>query len=96
MFGNLIREAGVLERLSKRHRTSWRIWSPFCSASPIGATMSADKFLRRETLLILAMGLVAFIFDTPRRALASSEPVLARESEPMIESGDLGVPHPTW
>jgi oxaloacetate decarboxylase beta subunit len=64
MFGNLIRECGVLERLSKAAQNELSNLVTLLLGITIGATMQADQFLRVQTLLILAMGLVAFIFDT--------------------------------
>ncbi len=64
MFGNLIRECGVLERLSNSAQNELANLVTLLLGVTIGSTMEADKFLRRETLLILVMGLVAFVFDT--------------------------------
>ncbi|MDL2234143.1 sodium ion-translocating decarboxylase subunit beta [Ruminococcaceae bacterium OttesenSCG-928-L11] len=64
MFGNLIRECGVLERLSKTAQNELANLVTLLLGITIGATMKADEFLRVQTLLILALGLVAFIFDT--------------------------------
>ena len=64
MFGNLIRECGVLERLSQAAQNELSNLVTLLLGITIGSTMTADSFLRPETLLILAMGLVAFIFDT--------------------------------
>jgi sodium ion-translocating decarboxylase beta subunit len=64
MFGNLIRECGVLERLSQAAQNELSNLVTLLLGITIGSTMLAENFLRPETLLILAMGLVAFIFDT--------------------------------
>lgn len=64
MFGNLIRECGVLERLSKTAQNELANLVTILLGLTIGSTMVADKFLQLETLLILALGLVAFVFDT--------------------------------
>ncbi|MCX7710459.1 MAG: sodium ion-translocating decarboxylase subunit beta [Clostridia bacterium] len=64
MFGNLIRESGVLERLSNAAQNELANLVTLLLGITIGSTMTADKFLQPATLLILAMGLVAFIFDT--------------------------------
>jgi len=64
MFGNLAREAGVVERINQAAQNEIaNIVTTFLGIT-IGSTMVADKFLKPETLLILAMGLVAFILDT--------------------------------
>lgn len=64
MFGNLIRECGVLERLSKSAQNELANLVTLLLGITIGSTMLADDFLQPQTLLILVMGLVAFIFDT--------------------------------
>jgi len=64
MFGNLVREAGVVERISKAAQNEIaNIVTTFLGIT-IGSTMVAEKFLKWETILIIAMGLVAFILDT--------------------------------
>ncbi|MGE5613122.1 MAG: sodium ion-translocating decarboxylase subunit beta [Bacillota bacterium] len=64
MFGNLIRECGVLERLSQAAQNELSNIVTLLLGITIGSTMLADNFLKLETILILAMGLVAFVFDT--------------------------------
>jgi sodium ion-translocating decarboxylase beta subunit len=64
MFGNLVREATGLDRIRKAAQNEIaNIVTTFLGIT-IGSTMVADKFLKPQTLLILAMGLVAFILDT--------------------------------
>jgi len=64
MFGNLIRECGVLERLSKAAQNELANLVTLMLGISIGSTMVADKFLNPATILIMVLGLVAFIFDT--------------------------------
>ncbi len=64
MFGNLIRECGVLNRLSSTAQNELSNLVTILLGIVIGSTMTADKFLNGTTLLIIAMGLVAFVFDT--------------------------------
>jgi oxaloacetate decarboxylase beta subunit len=64
MFGNLIRECGVLNRLSLSAQNELANLVTLLLGITIGSTMTADKFLNSSTLIIMAMGLVAFIFDT--------------------------------
>ncbi len=64
MFGNLIRECGVLERLSKSAQNELANLVTLLLGITIGSTMHYSQFLRMQTLFILALGLVAFIFDT--------------------------------
>ncbi len=64
MFGNLIRECGVLESLSETaQKVLANLVTIFLGIS-VAFNMTADKFLRGETILILVLGLVAFIVDT--------------------------------
>lgn len=64
MFGNLIRECGVLERLSKSAQNELANLVTLLLGITIGSTMVADRFLTRDTLFIMLMGLIAFVFDT--------------------------------
>lgn len=64
MFGNLIRECGVLDRLSKAAQNELANLVTLMLGISIGSTMVADKFLNPATILIMILGLVAFIFDT--------------------------------
>jgi carboxybiotin decarboxylase len=64
MFGNLIRECGVVERLSQTAQNELANIVTLLLGLTIGATMKANDFLNFGTLLIMVMGLVAFIFDT--------------------------------
>ncbi len=64
MFGNLIRESGVLERLSKSAQNELANLVTLLLGITIGSTMGYAKFLNQQTLMILAIGLLAFIFDT--------------------------------
>jgi len=64
MFGNLIRACGVLERLSQAAQNELANIVTLLLGITIGASMHHTDFLKPMTLLIMAMGLVAFIFDT--------------------------------
>ena len=64
MFGNLIRESGVLEKLSKAAQNELASLVTLLLGITIGASMRAEAFLTPVTIMILCMGLVAFIFDT--------------------------------
>ena len=64
MLGNLFRESGVVERLSETVQNALiNIVTIFLGVT-VGATAMAEKFLRPETLKILALGLLAFVFST--------------------------------
>lgn len=64
MFGNLAREAGVVERISKTAQNELTNLVTTFLGITIGSTMVASDFLTPSTLLIIVMGLVAFILDT--------------------------------
>lgn len=64
MFGNLIRECGVLNMLSETAQKVLASLVTLLLGISIAANMAAEQFLRVETLLIMGLGLVAFIFDT--------------------------------
>lgn len=64
MFGNLIRECGVLNSLSETAQKVLANLVTLFLGITIACQMQADKFLKWDTLLIMGLGLVAFIFDT--------------------------------
>lgn len=64
MFGNLIRECGVLELLSKTAKDNLANLITLLLGITIASQMTAEKFLTLQTLMILALGLFAFVFDT--------------------------------
>ena len=64
MFGNLLRECGVLNALSETAQNVLANLITILLGLTVAGQMTADKFVRPDTLLILALGLVAFVFDT--------------------------------
>ena len=64
MFGNLIRECGVLDSLSETAQKVLANLVTIFLGFTIANQMVAEKFLQPATLLILGLGLFAFIFDT--------------------------------
>ena len=64
MFGNLIRECGVLNSLSDTAQKVLANLITIFLGITVATQMTADKFLQPATLLILGLGLFAFIFDT--------------------------------
>ncbi len=64
MFGNLIRECGVLDNLSETAQKVLANLVTLFLGITIATKMQADQFLSKETLMIIGLGLVAFIFDT--------------------------------
>ena len=64
MLGNLFRESGVVERLSNTVQNALiNIVTIFLGVT-VGATAKAETFLRPETLMIIGLGLLAFMFST--------------------------------
>jgi len=64
MFGNLIRECGVLNSLSETAQNALANLVTILLGFTVATKMHYDAFLEVETLMILGLGLVAFIFDT--------------------------------
>ena len=64
MFGNLIRECGVLNSLSETAQKVLANLVTIFLGITIAVKMNANEFLRLETLMIMGLGLIAFIFDT--------------------------------
>jgi len=63
MFGNLIRECGVLNSLSKSAQNELANLVTILLGISIASTMTADRFINLDTLKIIGLGLIAFIFD---------------------------------
>ncbi|MEJ5314761.1 MULTISPECIES: sodium ion-translocating decarboxylase subunit beta [Anaerolinea] len=64
MFGNLIRESGVVERLSEGAQNELANLVTLFLGLVIGSTMEGRAFIQPQTLAILGLGLLAFILDT--------------------------------
>ncbi len=64
MFGNLLRECGVLESLSETARTVLTNIITLLLGITIAASMKAENFVTLQTVIIMALGLFAFSFDT--------------------------------
>ncbi|MCQ2404409.1 MAG: sodium ion-translocating decarboxylase subunit beta [Clostridia bacterium] len=64
MFGNLIRECGVLNSLSETAQNVLANLVTLFLGITVAVGMKAEAFLTWQTLLILGLGLVAFVFDT--------------------------------
>ena len=91
MLGNFIRECGVCERLSKAAQNETiNVVTVFLGTS-VGITMTGDRFIRVDTLSILALGVVAFGFSTAAGVLmAKGINLFLREKiNPLI--GSAGV-----
>ena len=64
MFGNLLRECGVTERLKKTAGGAMIDIVTLLLGLVVGATMAAENFLNLQTIMILVLGAVAFSFST--------------------------------
>jgi len=64
MLGNLLRESGVVDRLSKTAQNEIANIATLFLGITIGSTMTAGSFLNLDTLSILLLGLLAFALDT--------------------------------
>ena len=93
MFGNLLRECGVLERLSATAQNELASIVTILLGITIGSSMRSGQFLRPETLLILVLGLVAFVFDTAGGVLFAKLLNLFRKTKinPMIGAAGISA-----
>ncbi|ADL08559.1 sodium ion-translocating decarboxylase subunit beta [Thermosediminibacter oceani] len=64
MLGNLFRECGVVDRLTKTAQNELINIITIFIGLTVGATASADKFLRIQTIQIIILGMIAFAFGT--------------------------------
>lgn len=64
MLGNLMRECGVVDRLSKTAQNELMNIIVIFLGLSVGATASGENFLKLETLMIIGLGLLAFCFGT--------------------------------
>jgi oxaloacetate decarboxylase beta subunit len=64
MFGNLMRESGVMDRLVKASSNEIANVVTLLLGLSIGATMQAAQFIKLETLAIFALGFIAIALDT--------------------------------
>ena len=93
MFGNLIRECGVLDSLSKTAQADLANLVTLFLGITIAEKMQADAFLNLQTLLILGLGLIAFIFDTAGGVIfAKITNILAKKKiNPMIGAAGISA-----
>ena len=64
MFGNLIRECGVLNTMSETAQTTLANLITLLLGITISFSMKADQFVTKDTLLIMLIGVFAFVMDT--------------------------------
>lgn len=93
MFGNLIRECGVLDSLSDTAQKVLANLITLLLGLTVASRMRAEDFLDPQTLLILALGLVAFVFDTVGGVLvAKLYNLFARDKvNPMIGAAGISA-----
>ena len=91
MFGNLIRECGVLDSLSETAQGTLANLITLLLGITVASQMRAEKFLNVQTIFILLLGLVAFVFDTVGGVLFAKLLNLFRKNKinPMI--GACGI-----
>ena len=93
MFGNLIRECGVLERLSKSAQNELANLVTLLLGITIGSTMVGADFITAQTLLILIIGFLAFVFDTAGGVLFAKliNLFLKKKINPMIGAAGISA-----
>ena len=93
MFGNLIRECGVLNALSDTAQKVLANLITIFLGITIASQMTAEKFLTTNTLLILGLGLVAFIMDTAGGVLFAKflNLFLKKKINPMIGAAGISA-----
>jgi len=93
MFGNLIRECGVLNSLSETAQKVLANLITIFLGITVASQMTADKFLTKETILILFLGLFAFIFDTAGGVLFAKllNLFLKKKINPMIGAAGISA-----
>lgn len=93
MFGNLLRECGVLTSLSDAAQNILANLVTLLLGITISFSMRADVFVTWQTLLILALGLVAFVFDTVGGVLFAKFINLFRKNKinPMIGAAGISA-----
>ena len=95
MLGNLFRESGVVERLSKAAQNELNNIIVIFLGTTVGATASAEIFLRWETIKIILLGLIAFSIGTATGVLFGKLMCWLTKGKinPLIGSaGDSAVP----
>jgi oxaloacetate decarboxylase beta subunit len=90
-LGNLLKEVGVVERLSRTAANGVMNVVTIVLTVAIGSTMSADTFLTVKTLQIVFLGLVAFVFGTASGVLTAKimNIFLTKKINPLIGSAGI-------
>ena len=93
MFGNLMRECGVLDSLSKTAQNVLANLITIFLGITIASQMQAEQFVQWETLLVIGLGLFAFIFDTAGGVLFAKflNLFLKKKINPMIGAAGISA-----
>lgn len=93
MFGNLIRECGVLRSLSETAQKDLVNLITLLLGITISASMKAENFVTWNTLLIMGLGLLAFVFDTMAGALFAKflNLFLTEKINPMVGAAGISA-----
>lgn len=83
MLGNFLRECGVTERLLKASQNEIINVITIFLGTSVGITMGGENFLRSQTLLIIALGIIAFGFGTAGGILAAKIINLVNRGNPI-------------
>lgn len=93
MFGNLLRECGVLGRLSNAAQNELANIVTLLLGITIGSTMNAEQFLTWNTALIFTIGILAFVFDTAGGVLFAKliNLFLKKKINPMVGAAGISA-----
>jgi oxaloacetate decarboxylase beta subunit len=93
MFGNLIRECGVLDLLSEAAQKVLANLVTLLLGITVAAKMQASAFLSPQTLMILGLGLFAFVFDTAGGVLVAKAAniFLKKKVNPMVGAAGISA-----
>lgn len=93
MFGNLIKECGVLDKLADTASDSLSNLITLLLGITISFSMRAEYFIKKETLVIMVIGLVSFIFDTIGGVLLAKilNLFLKKKINPMIGAAGISA-----
>lgn len=93
MFGNLIKESGVLQKLSDTASDTLTNIITLLLGITISFSMRAEVFVKKETLFVMAIGLIAFFFDTVGGVLLAKfiNLFLKQKINPMIGAAGISA-----
>ncbi len=91
MLGNLFRECGVVKQLTETASNALMYIVVILLGTSVGATTSADAFLKLSTLKIVALGLIAFAFGTAAGVLFGKLMCIATKGKVNPLIGSAGV-----